>query len=164
METILAEIERALNAQIFYPALVVTLTLPDICAALEAPNGRSSRLKYIAWYDAHVATIYPLVTAIDCYSIRCGVVHQGKFGHPGSQYSRVIFTLPDPGRNTFHKNIINDALNLDPIIFCRDMISIVRLWYEIAQSDPIVQKNLPDVVQVRLGGIAPYIVGLAVIS
>ena len=42
METLLREIEHALDAGLFYLALALSLSLPDICAALDSPNGESS--------------------------------------------------------------------------------------------------------------------------
>lgn len=53
MELILKEIERALDAKLYYLALQVSLTLPDICAALQSDDGRASKSKYIAWYDTY---------------------------------------------------------------------------------------------------------------
>ena len=52
MEVITQEIERALDAGLYYLALVCTLTLPDICAALESPTGDTSGKsgeKYKKW-------------------------------------------------------------------------------------------------------------------
>ena len=129
METITREIERALSAGLYYLALISTLSLPDICAALESSNGETSGAKYQAWYATWLTT-YPEITGNDLYSLRCGVVHQGRLGHPKSQYSRILFTLPST-RAYLHQNIINDALNLDLETFCRDMIEAVLRWYGV---------------------------------
>ena len=45
LEPILREIEVALDAGLFYLAIVLAMTLPDICAALEADDGKSDRRK-----------------------------------------------------------------------------------------------------------------------
>lgn len=39
MELILKEIERALDAKLYYLALQASLTLPDICGALQSNDG-----------------------------------------------------------------------------------------------------------------------------
>ena len=51
MELILKEIERALDAKLYYLALQASLTLPDICGALQSDDGVAKNYKYIAWYD-----------------------------------------------------------------------------------------------------------------
>jgi hypothetical protein len=59
MEMILSDIERALTARLYYVAITTALTLPDICAALESPDGTTSGPKYKAWYNLHLGPIYP---------------------------------------------------------------------------------------------------------
>jgi len=94
----LAEIERALNVGgLYYLAVSMALTLPDVCAAVESPDGKTSPKKYKAWYDKNLANRYVSITAEDCYSLRCGVSHQGRLGHPNFQYERILFTIPNSG-------------------------------------------------------------------
>jgi hypothetical protein len=165
IDVVLNEIEQALHAQLFYLAIVMALTVPDICAALEDRNGRTKSDRYKTWYRANLGDKYPFMTADDCYSLRCGVIHQGRMGSgENSQYGRVIFTIPDGRGNVFHRNIINDALNLDTVRFCRDVIGAARSWYKENQNNPHVVSNLPNLVQFRPNGIAPYIVGVPLIS
>lgn len=164
METILSEIERAINAGLYYLAVAMALTIPDICAALEAEDGQTNNKKYKAWYTANLANKYPRMTDVDCYSLRCGVLHQGRCGHPNSQYGRVIFTIPNAQQNVFHNNIINDALNLDAPQFCADVVESVRTWFVKSQHSPNVIKNLPNLVRLRPFGLAPYMVGMPLIA
>ena len=164
MDIILKDIEKAISAKCYYVAVHMALALPDICAALEAPNGETSGKKYRAWYNANLSAIYPLLTATDCYSLRCGVIHQGRFGHPNMQYSRVIFAIPDPNVPTLHNNILDDALNLDAVTFCSDVIASTRAWYASKQSDLNVQNNLPNLVQYRPNGFLPYMAGVPTIG
>ncbi len=164
METILSEIERALAARLYYLAIAMALTVPDICAALESPNGETTGAKYKAWYNANLADKYPRITDADCYSLRCGVLHQGRCGHPNMQYARIIFTVPNAQNNVFHNNIMNDALNLDTVIFCRDVVSSARTWFVQRANDPAVQTNLPNLMQLRPLGLAPYMVGMPLIA
>ena len=83
--------------------------------------------------------------------------HQGRFGHPNMQYARVFFTLPVPNRIRHHNNIFNDALNLDAITFCRDVVAAVRAWFQANQNSANVQRNLPKLVQFYPAGFAPYV-------
>lgn len=164
MEVIIREIEAALDAGFYYLAIAVTLTLPDICSALESPQGRTSGPQYKAWYDNWLAAAYPMVTADDMYSLRCGLIHQGRFGQGNMQYDRILFTLPNPQRNIYHQNIMNDALNLDAATFSRDMLQAVKGWYAAKQTDPVVQGNLPRLLQFYPQGLAPYMVGMPLIA
>ena len=164
METILSEIELAIKSKLYYLAVAMALTLPDICAALESEDGLTSSKKYKAWYSENLAEKYPRMTDVDCYSLRCGVLHQGRCGHPNSQYGRVIFTIPNAQRNVFHNNIINDALNLDAPQFCADVVQSVRDWFVGSQHLVNVKANLPNLVRFRPHGLSPYMVGMPVIA
>ena len=130
MESILQEIDRAAKAGMFYVAVAMTLTLPDMCAALEAVDGRTSNEKYRAWCDIWLRPIYPNISSADFYSMRCGIIHQGSLGLTGRGISRVLFTIPDYKGNFIHNNIFktgNDtALNLDASRFCQDVAEAVR--------------------------------------
>jgi hypothetical protein len=174
MEVITQEIERALDAGLYYLALVSTLTLPDICAAVESPNGETTGPLYMKWCAAWLegypfgpddfSYSYPKGIGEDLYYLRCGVVHQGRLAHHKSQYSRVLFTIPNTANFISHLGEINDALNLDIVSFCHDMINAASRWYEAKQSDVNVQANFPRLVQYRQQGLAPYIVGIPLIA
>jgi hypothetical protein len=165
METILQEIERALQSQMYYLALQATLTLPDICAALEAPNGRTSGDKYRAWFNANAAARLSFLTADDCYSLRCGVVHQGKFGPSLKQYDRPIFVLP---ANAVFVNCKITMPDKEYFLsgaaeFCREIIAAVREWFGTKALDATVQANLPNLIQYHPSGFGP-VHGSAVIA
>jgi hypothetical protein len=161
METILREIEEALKAQLHFLAVSVALAVPDICSALEAPDGRATGARYEAWFNANLSAQYPFMTGADCYRLRCGVIHQGRFGHRSMQYGRVIFVLNAPG---IHQNILNDALQLSAEQFCHDVIVAVRQWFTAKKGDPHIVTNLPYLVVLRPGGFPPYVGGMPVIG
>jgi hypothetical protein len=132
------------------------LALPDICAALESPDGQASGTRYKAWCDIYLMHRLPLLTSDDVYRLRCGVLHQGKFGHPRMQFSRVAFTLPDDRGNQQHLNIVNDVLWLDAITFGVVMYAAYNQWAAAKQNDPNVMRNFPHLVQLRPGGLPPF--------
>ena len=164
MEGILTEIERAIAGGLFYAAINMSLTLPDICGALESQDGKTSGLKYKAWYAAHICDNTPWLTAEDCYSLRCGVLHEGNFGHGNMQYCRVIFTLPDGRNNLLINNIVNKAYLTDAVDFCTGMVAAVRQWYATAKNTTTVQANISKIFEFRAQGLAPYVVGVPVIA
>lgn len=164
LEGLLTEVEAALSASLYYMAVVLALMIPDICGALASADGVSSGLKYKNWYNANLASQYPSLSAHDCYKLRCGVVHQGRLGHPDMQYSRVLFTLPNAQNNHYHNNIVQGALNLDAACFCRDVTDAARRWYAAHHNDSSVRVNLPHLVRFRPEGISPYMVGMPLIA
>lgn len=150
------QIEKALDAGLYYLAILCALTLPDICSSLESEDSQTNRDKYKAWCDTWLLDSYPNLTKDDLYSMRCGVVHQGKLGHQKMQYSRIIFTLPVPNI-ILHNNIINkDTLNLDVRTFCRDMIDSASHWYSQKKDDNYVKTNLPLMVKLYPNGLPAY--------
>lgn len=172
MDHMISEIERALNVRLYYLAIATALQIPDICAGLESSDGKTHPTKYKTWYSAWVASKYPQITAVDIYSLRCGVLHQGKFGHPKSQYDRIAFIVDARSpyfnmHNTIFKNPIGQpgisVLVLNPVTFCRDMIASVRDWRTAKAHDAIVLKNFQQLVEYRGGGIPHCLVGTPVI-
>ncbi len=164
MELMFQEIEHALKCGLYYSSIALVLTLPDICAALASSDGLTSGEKYKKWVQANLCPKYSSITPEDFYSLRNGVIHQGKFGHAKMQYSRIIFTIPNAQNNIFRNNIINDALNLDAVMFCNDLLAAAREWFSQNQTDAAVMANLPRLVQFRPMGISPYMVGMPLIS
>ena len=159
METILAEIQYALLAKFYYMAVAVSLTLPDICAALESQSGKTSGPQYKKWYRDNLAQTFHQMTDDDCYSLRCGVLHQGRFGHAKSQYDRIIFTMPHPVVTLAEGTVMRDigglsenVLRYDADWSCKEMVSAARRWFSDMQTDPNVQVNLPRLVRFRQNG------------
>jgi hypothetical protein len=161
LEPMLKEIEHALEAKLYYLAIMTSLAVPDVCAALEHESGRTKASRYMRWYKDNLGQQYPFITPQDIYSLRCGILHQGRAGSHG-QYDRILFTLPGDVR--FHNNILNRALNLDAELFCRDVIQAARQWLERTTNDRHVRANLTHLVRLRPNGLAPYMIGAPVIT
>src|SRR5438034_5570802 len=97
MEDFIAQIRASLDQQLYYLSLFAALTLPDICGALDAPDGRASRQQYEEWYTKWVTPIYDVLTAEECYQYRCTSLHQGTSRPQRSaDYDRVLFLEPSP--------------------------------------------------------------------
>lgn len=166
MEFLLKEIERALEADLYFIALQAALTLPDICASLESavePKKRKLGAEYAKWYEDHVQTLHPTwLSGEDCWQYRCSCLHSGS--SIGENYSRVIFLAPGQSQIRMHNNIIGDAINIDLKTFCLDMIDAVRVWEASAKETDIFKKNYPRLMRVYPEGFPPYIVGTPVIT
>ncbi len=162
MNRLFEEIAVAVDNGLYFLALIATLSIPDMCAGLESPDGQTSGARYIAWFDQWVAPRYGgNVTGTDCYGLRCSLLHEGRAHPHQGLYSRAIFVEPNP-IGVFHNNVLNDALNLDIPTFCRDVIEGAQQWLQAVQGTPTFEANLQTFFTRHPTGIAPYIVGIRV--
>ncbi len=166
MRNVLNQIQLALeDSRLYYLTLFICLTIPDICGAMSSDNGEATREKYKDWFDKYVANKYSsFLTSDDCYRFRCSLLHQGRSQHPMSNYSRIIFVEPTTTTNVFHCNVLNDALNLDVRIFCRDILTGAEVWLQEYEGTEIYKKNYDKFMKRYPEGLAPYIGGVPVIS
>ncbi|WP_353214701.1 hypothetical protein [Salinisphaera hydrothermalis] len=162
LHPLLDEINRAAQAGLPFLAVTMTVTLPDICVSLASEDGRSNRDRYKNWCANHLGEGFSFLTPDDLYSIRCGVVHNGRFGDLQHNVERVIFALPDG--NSFQNCQIGDAYFYSVVDFCRNFTGAVDAWFETNKDATIVQQNLPKLMQYRVGGFAPYIGGATVLA
>lgn len=160
MDYLFNEIERGLDARVYQLSLGMALCIPDICAALESYDGKTSGSKYRAWYDKYVSKELKLSSS-DCYYFRCSFLHQGSTEHEKSNYDKIIFIEPNP-RITLHNNIIDNVLNIDINIFCRELVQAGRDWYEFTKDAEKFIENYGKSFKRYPNGLAPYIVGIPV--
>lgn len=149
--------------------MYVSLSLPDICGALESDNGVATGNKYKDWFNKYVAHAYTnkdreIFTAEDCYYFRCSLLHQGTTYHPKSTYIRILFVEPDARNNIYHNNIFENALNIDVRIFCRDIISGAEKWLAGIENNPNFMRNSSNFIRRHPNGFPPYIYGMTVIG
>lgn len=160
MEYLFKEIERGLDAGVYYLSLGIALCIPDICAALESDDGKTSGKKYKGWYDKYVGNKLSM-TADDCYYFRCSFLHQGSTQHEKSQFKRIIFIEPNESC-ILHNNIISGALNIDVRIFCTDLIESARKWLETVKDNKNFKRNIDNSFRRYPNGLPPYIGGIPV--
>ncbi len=154
MRDLLSQIRTAIDSNLYFLALFGALAIPDICGALGSVNGKASMKKYTEWFNQHVAPKYGgLLSGEDCYFYRCSCLHQGSSQHPQSTYSRIIFIEPGTSGLTAHRNIINDALNIDLNIFCEDLITSAEAWLTANEGTSLYAINAAKFIQRRTEGI-----------
>ena len=93
LEKIFEDINKALDAEAYISALALALTIPDMCGKSEYPNEKSSRKRYIDWFDTYMGvpprekilekltdreneTIMPYLTGHVVYQLRCNLLHE----------------------------------------------------------------------------------------
>ncbi|WP_461632268.1 hypothetical protein [Labilibaculum euxinus] len=165
MRKLIKELELSITNKMYWSALNTALLLPDICGALDSPNGQAKGGKYVAWFDKYVLPNYPdSINSWDFYNLRCATIHQGKLNHTNANYSKIIFQLPDNFGNTVHCTIFNNTvMNVSLEIFIEDVISGFEKWYNERSNVDFVAKNIENTVQYRENGLPPYLVGIPVL-
>lgn len=80
------DIRKALENDLYLVALSSALTLPDICGQAARPAEKSSRKRYILWYDEEIGKYekypedkddMPYLSGEIIYSLRCSLLHEG---------------------------------------------------------------------------------------
>jgi hypothetical protein len=165
IKALIKEINKCLDAKLWYAALVLILILPDICAALESLKGKSEQ-RYTAWHEKWLMNKYPSVSAQDLWNLRCGMAHQGKPGHRKLTY-RVFFTVNskdgfrirelDVVEGSNSTTPLKKAKILDLQVFAKDMIAAVEEWYAQKGQTEEVKKNISALIQYYPDGLPPYI-------
>ena len=175
MEHLLLEIEKALQNEEYFIALFCTLTLPDICAALENKDGKTTKTLYKAWYEKNMIDPKSL-NAEQCYSFRCKMLHQGLSSYKSDRgkkrsseplEERVIFVYPNDRLTVDNCRFMmgdKEAIAVDLKKFCNNMISSVRIWEKSMHNNLIFIKNYKNLITIHPEGISPYIVGFPIIG
>jgi len=183
MRDVIGQLERSLDQPVYFLSLFAALAIPDIGGALDSDDGSANGDRYKAWYERwarpqfakmlrdtlppeirdHVSVKNPL-TGDACYRFRCSLLHQGTTQHPKSPYSRIIFVEPGATTNTFHYNILNDALNIDLGLFCREIAVGAREWLAAVEGTDLFKANYDKFARRYPDGLAPYFVGVPVIG
>lgn len=162
---LLRQIDQTADAGLFYVALYAALSVPDVCAALSAEDGKACGPRYKAWCDTWLAPRYNgNLSGETCWHYRCGVLHQHRADHPRLAFERVIFVEPRAGHAFFHNNVMNGALNIDIGRFVHDVTEVALAWWDASALEANVARNWANTMKLHENGIAPYIVGMAVIG
>ncbi|WP_454617536.1 hypothetical protein [Bradyrhizobium cenepequi] len=166
---VLKDIERAIDARLYYPALLAALTVPEICSALTLEKAVFVRQKhYAAFIDRYTTPSEIGSNGVDIYRLRGGVVHRASMaGHPDFGATHVIFTIPETGAGMHALSIRagdKTAAMFDLVTFCRAMIKAAYLWYEEHHSDPKVQENMRHLIRYCPQGLSPFVGGAPVVG
>ena len=172
LASIYREIEAAISAKLYYLALAVSVSLPDICATLEG-HAPTSWKTYKQWFRDNASGSFANFGADECYELRCGVVHNARFmggKAKQSRFDKLIF-MPAGSPVQIHDAVMSGVagsaetvLIMDASKFCEAMIAAARAWEVKSLEVDAVQRNMNDVVRLRPLGIDPWASGLPVIA
>jgi len=160
---LLNQINAAASGGLHLIAIGMAVALPAICASLAMENGRSQGKEYKDWCAANLTgPEFSFVTPDDLYSMRCGVLHQGRYGDLQHNVARVVFAPPNGASFTNCK--FDDAYIYGVVEFCKNLCDAAFKWHEANKADPIVVANSKRMMQYYPEGLAPYIIGMPVIA
>ena len=160
MEAYIRSVEESVRLANWYAAVVVALTLPDICGWLEHPNWRSEK-RYVRWFRRYQLDAYTrpmpqgpatFLTGADCYALRCALLHEGSSKIMRQRAREVLerFVFATSGT---HLGLIEDKLLfLDVERFCGTMCEGVRSWLSDMEGNTKVEKRMGELLAIQTEG------------
>lgn len=158
------EIAKSVEAGLYSLPIFMAAAIPDMCAALESEDGRTSSSKYRAWFDKWAFSRMSLITAEDCYKLRCGLIHQGKLGGMTGGIKQIIFLLPSKMFARFANNRFNDTYAYSIDSFCDDMMASSNDWWREMANDTQVKENAKHVLKLHPDGWSGVVSGVPVLA
>ncbi|MFY0679749.1 MAG: hypothetical protein JXR13_04155 [Thalassovita sp.] len=168
LETVVSDMHRAKDAKLYYPSLLVALTLPEICSGLLMPKSKFvKRADYIRFVDTYSSPRELGLDGQSCYQLRGGLVHKGDLrSHAFLKETHVIFSLPET-KSKLHAFSIESgekkAAMFDLLLFLGAMDTAVRRWYTANSGEPLLKENLPNLIRYSPTGVHPFTSGLPAI-
>ncbi len=152
-------IRKAVEDENWLAGLFLALCMPDICGSLEEPSVSVGE-RYKKWFNTYLSSKYsPKFSADDCYYFRCSCLHQGFDSHYKLPQDRIHFILPPPKNNIVHLNMLNNVLQMQIDVFCKDIAEAVDIWNEkIAKNNPDIQSRIDSLIQIYpIESLKPFI-------
>ena len=168
MELLLEQIEKGLNANLYYLSLFVALCIPDICGALESENGRADGEKYKNWVKEYLIQARPdkygkQLSVEQVWNFRCAILHQGRTKHDhGIEYKRILFTEPGikTGIDSIHCCVVGSkgqdkSLLINLRQFCNDIIGGAKAWLNNNVHNQNYLNNYERFIKRDPNGVSP---------
>jgi hypothetical protein len=172
MLTLVSQTRKAMQAELYYVALIGALAIPDIAGALDADDGRARETHYIKWYETWVRPRLAEdrgrdnpFSGKDCYIFRCSMVHQGRSHRSDSPYKKIIFIEPGhPNYSIHYCRIADGALLIQIDQFVEEVLRGCELWLEAIKNTDTFERNYEHFAKRHPRGMAPYVVGVPVVG
>ncbi|MEH1924575.1 hypothetical protein [Nostoc sp.] len=171
MEELLEQIERALDANLYYLALMSTLVLPDIAGAISySPKGSSDSEYYDRWFDKYVDD--KSLTGEQSRLFRNKILHQGtSIIHGTTCFKEIafIYTRMSTERQVIIHNSLDNLggrgiLYIDIHLFCDSVLRGVRKWLNEVKNTEQFQKNYSKFIKFHPNGSPEYTPNIPVIA
>jgi hypothetical protein len=168
MQNLIESVEMSLAGENWYAALAVALTIPDVCASLEAADNKTSRKLYAAWFERYLSDKYGVdpyfgerwLAGDDCYALRCSVLHNAS-DDISEQPAQVVlerFVLFADSRHCQRWSECSgmpELLVIDVSIFCRDLCDAARAWAKDVADNLVIRKRIKEMLFIRRDRFPP---------
>lgn len=160
LDAFLEQIETALDAEAFLPALALALVLPDVCVTLQRPRRRSRttahqyKLWCARWVDQRTVT-----NTQHLWPLRCAFLHNGATNPSTQDRWRTVpeYLLSKSGGGIvlgLTKTDIKTRRKMRELTasvhdVCEALIRGVRKWQHAKASDANVRRNLASLIELR---------------
>lgn len=146
MNELISAIKQDLNDRNWFAALFLTLTLPDICGAMESPTDANGK-RYKRWYENYLAESYQRFSAEDCWRLRNSCLHECSDRDARMAFMRVHFVEPNENKNIIiHNNILNNVLQFQIDKFCNDFCNAAEKWLENIRNNQDVINRIDELI------------------
>lgn len=141
----IAEIEKALDAELYNCALALALTLPDVCGKVEFSGEKSFGERYKKWFSRYAfpyfaveATKLPSkkivkntwLSAEECWALRCAFLHAGNYDVKHVPLANVqIHVHKRNSENYSHMVRDSQYADWDVIELCKKLCLAAREYY-----------------------------------
>lgn len=172
MRTLISQTRKAMEAELYYVALMSALAIPDMAGAMGAQDRRATKALYVSWYDSWVKPRLferrnrdnPF-SGESCYIFRCSLLHQGSSQRPDSPYTNIMFIEPGHQNYSLHYCLIRgEALLIQIDQFVDEVLSGCELWLKSVEGTELFEKNYGFFARRHPNGLAPYVIGVPVIG
>lgn len=141
MNDLISSIEKALEQELYYPAFMSALCLPDICGYISDPTNDSVGDRYQVWFEKYMPESYRnILSGKEAYGLRCVVLHNGELSL--KQYSvrnkNVILDKFEVFEKGIHllrvENVKVDGVVLPSMVrlsskaYIEDIVAGVKAW------------------------------------
>lgn len=162
MDHLIGAVEKAIDEQNWYAALSLALTLPDICAKMEAPTQGSAK-RYAAWANIHFAPKYThrigadriehiFLSGNDLYALRCAVLHEGSddiIQQRARESLEKFHIIAPPEGGMLHCNQLGTMLQLQVDVLCQDICMSVRQWLDSIDDQSELQQRISGLMKIH---------------
>jgi hypothetical protein len=157
LEQLVTEVHDACGHGMWIVALIAALALPDMCAALEQSDARSTRSRYKAWLAANLPpTSGPILQPDEIYALRCRLLHEGRAQSSSWQTDHQRFALTFEGIQNHGATSFGSAPTGGYVLrwisaptLIGDLTSAALRWLEASAANPVVQRNMESLAHVE---------------
>lgn len=163
IDNIIKEINFCLDNDCFITALMATLSLPNICGAIEYPNLQTTRYK--KWYKKYIGRYehstlkgfdkHPYPSADIVYDLRCSLMHNGNPSvnckKQDLKYFKLLITkdMHYGGSSGYSRDDINNTIERTLEIgiknLCNKICDISKYYYDMNKEYFDFQYEIKDV-------------------